>query len=565
MKSGVKSKSPTKKADANTYNLIVGGGRMGVLIRSYDWKSTSLGSISEWPQSLLTSVSLMLQSPVPIVMLWGPNGIMLYNDAYSVFAGARHPKLLGSKVVEGWPEVADFNRNVMRMGLSGKTLSYQDQELTLYRHNVAEVVWMDLNYSPIMDESGKPAGVFAIVVETTQRKLAEQKEKQAEDALDSERKKLHSLFMQAPAVIALLQGPKHVFELANPLYMQITGNRPILGKPIMKALPELKGQGILEILNSVYKNDETFIGNEVPISFDISGDGSVIKESYFNFVYQPSHDAKGEVDGILVHAIDVTDEITARNKIEQTLKEEQRLVAMTDQRNELVKLSKIKDEFISLASHQLRTPATAVKQYTRLLIDGYAGPLKKQQIAFLQKAYESNERQLNIINDLLKTAQIDSSQYALQKIKQPLANLIEEVVFEMSDALELKGQSVVFEDQTDCVDVAIDRSEMKLAIVNLLENAIKYSFPDTTILIELKSSGNKVELSIKDTGVGVSEEDVERIFDKFTRVDNELSDTVSGSGLGLYLVKKIVKLHKGTIQVVSTPGIGSTFTMRLPL
>jgi signal transduction histidine kinase len=104
-----------------------------------------------------------------------------------------------------------------------------------------------------------------------------------------------------------------------------------------------------------------------------------------------------------------------------------------------------------------------------------------------------------------------------------------------------------------------------LAIVNLLENAIKYSFPDTTILIELKSSGNKVELSIKDTGVGVSEEDVERIFDKFTRVDNELSDTVSGSGLGLYLVKKIVKLHKGTIQVVSTPGIGSTFTMRLPL
>lgn len=155
-------------------NPIAGGGKLGELIRAFDWSKTSLGPIQTWPQSLKTTVNLILQSPVPLVMLWGVDGVMLYNDAYSIFAGRRHPFLLGSKVIEGWPEVADFNRNVLEKGLVGETLSYQDQRLILHRNAVPEEVWMDLNYSPILDEAGKPAGVLAIVVETTQRVRAEQ-------------------------------------------------------------------------------------------------------------------------------------------------------------------------------------------------------------------------------------------------------------------------------------------------------------------------------------------------------------------------------------------------------
>jgi PAS domain S-box-containing protein len=116
-------------------------------------------------------------------MLWGQDGIMIYNDAYSAFAGGRHPKLLGSKVREGWPEVADFNDHVMKVGLSGGTLAYRDQQLTLYRSGVAEQVWMNLDYSPIFDESGKPAGVLAIVVETTERIRAEAALRHSEEQL----------------------------------------------------------------------------------------------------------------------------------------------------------------------------------------------------------------------------------------------------------------------------------------------------------------------------------------------------------------------------------------------
>lgn len=158
-------------------------GDMAQRVRDFDWSSTSLGPIKRWPQSLKTAASIVLLSPVPIVMLWGVDGIMIYNDAYSVFAGGRHPKLLGSKVREGWPEVADFNDNVMKVGLAGGTLAYRDQELTLYRSGAPEQVWMNLDYSPILDESGRPAGVMAIVVETTERVRAEAALRRSEEQL----------------------------------------------------------------------------------------------------------------------------------------------------------------------------------------------------------------------------------------------------------------------------------------------------------------------------------------------------------------------------------------------
>jgi PAS domain S-box-containing protein len=157
-----------------------GAGELATLIRQFDWTSTSLGPLSAWPQSLKSVTQTLLHSPVPIVLLWGADGIMIYNDAYSVFAGGRHPRLLGSKVRDGWAEIADFNDNVMKVGLSGRTLAYKDQELTLHRNGRPEQVWMNLDYSPVLDEAGEPAGVIAIVVETTERVMAERRVAESE-------------------------------------------------------------------------------------------------------------------------------------------------------------------------------------------------------------------------------------------------------------------------------------------------------------------------------------------------------------------------------------------------
>jgi PAS domain S-box-containing protein len=150
-------------------NRIIAGGELGALVASYDWSATSLGPISDWPDYLKTTVGILLRSPLPIVTLWGADGILIYNDAYAGFAAARHPHLLGSRVLEAWPEAADLNRRVLRAGLQGETLSFRDEHLVLHRRGYPEDVWLDLDYSPIPDAGGRPAGVLAIVNETTSR------------------------------------------------------------------------------------------------------------------------------------------------------------------------------------------------------------------------------------------------------------------------------------------------------------------------------------------------------------------------------------------------------------
>jgi PAS domain S-box-containing protein len=238
---------------------------------------------------------------------------------------------------------------------------------------------------------------------------------------------------------------------------------------------------------------------------------------------------------------------------------------LKSERAELLALNRAKDEFIALASHQLRTPATAVKQYISLIMNEIAGPVTSDQLQYLQIAFNSNERQLRIINDLLKTAQIDSSLFTLKKQKQDIVSVIKSAVDELEDTIEFRDQTISLKG-LDKVTLAIDATEMKLVFVNLLENASKYSYPKTTITIDIRKKGTKkLEIAVKDQGVGINKQDRARIFDKFTRVDNDLSDTVSGTGLGLYWVERIVDLHDGTITVESERGKGSTFRISLPL
>jgi PAS domain-containing protein len=170
-------------AIAAPHAFLAGGGKVAEIISAFDWSKTPLGPLEGWPTSIKTTVALMLRSPVPIVALFGEQGTMIYNDAYSVFAGGRHPRLLGSAVREGWPEVADFNDNVMKVGLAGGTLSYREQELVLFRSGRPERVSLNLDYSPVIGESGEPIGVIAIVVEITEAVVASRRLRENEKRL----------------------------------------------------------------------------------------------------------------------------------------------------------------------------------------------------------------------------------------------------------------------------------------------------------------------------------------------------------------------------------------------
>jgi PAS domain S-box-containing protein len=291
------------------HDWLLRGGETGRLIADRDWTNSPLGALDDWPQSLKSALALVLLSPVPIVMLWGEDGVMLYNDAYSIFAGGRHPELLGSKVREGWPEVAEFNDNVMKVGLAGGTLAYKDHELTLYRHGRAEQVWMNLDYSPVLDEAGHPAGVIAIVIETTDRI-------QADRRLATERERLLQAFEQAPGFIISMRGPEHRVEFVNAAHRKAFGSDAWTGRTIREAFPDVADQGFFEMLDKVYATGERFAATAVPVRF--RQPNGQVEERFLTFVYDAMRDPDGNIVGVLCEGSDATDAHRAEQLIRKS-------------------------------------------------------------------------------------------------------------------------------------------------------------------------------------------------------------------------------------------------------
>jgi signal transduction histidine kinase/PAS domain-containing protein/ActR/RegA family two-component response regulator len=240
---------------------------------------------------------------------------MLYNDAYSVFAGGRHPKLLGSNVRDGWPEVSDFNDNVMTVCLAGETLAYRDQELTLNRNGRPEQVWMNLDYSPVLDETGEPGGVVAIVIETTSRIRADLR-------LATERERLLQAFEQAPGFIISMRGPQHQVEFVNAAHRRAFNSGGWTGRPIREAFSALEGQGFFEMLDRVYATGERVEATAAPAKYR-QADGSE-EERFLTFVYDAMRDADGSIVGVLCEGSDVT----AAHHAEQDLLKERRALEM---------------------------------------------------------------------------------------------------------------------------------------------------------------------------------------------------------------------------------------------
>jgi PAS domain S-box-containing protein len=286
-----------------TVDFLAGAGEFGRLISAFDWGTTSVGPIAAWPAYLRTTISTVLRSPVPIVTLWNPDGVMIYNDAYSVFAAERHPRLLGSPVREGWPEVADFNDNVMKTVLAGGTLSYREREFTLFRRGRAEQVWLDVDYSPVLDDRHRPAGVIAFVIEVTGKVLAQRR-------LHAERQQFGQMFDQSPSFMSLKYGPEHRAEIANPAYYRLMGARDIIGLPVSEAFPELAGQGYMELLDRAYATGETQYAMAAPLKVRRGAD-QPLEERFVDFVYQPIRDENGQIIGIFAQGNDVTDRILA--------------------------------------------------------------------------------------------------------------------------------------------------------------------------------------------------------------------------------------------------------------
>jgi two-component system CheB/CheR fusion protein len=256
---------------------------------------------------------------------------------------------------------------------------------------------------------------------------------------------------------------------------------------------------------------------------------------------------------------DVTESAMLKSDLDETTEN------LTKQRDQLQSLNDAKDEFISLASHQLRTPATAVKQYVGMLTHDYVGKLSAAQMTMLNVVYESNERQLGIIEDLLKVAKVDAGKVHLKKLPYDMVKQVELVIDAQTVIFKSRNQSVIFNKPAKQIIASVDQKLMIMVLENVLDNAGKYSGGGMQVTIDIEQNDSYTTISIKDTGVGIHKRDRQKLFKKFSRIDNELSASVRGTGLGLYWVKKILDLHEGSIEVTSTPNKGSTFIVRTPI
>ncbi len=290
--------------------------------RAIDWAATPLGPVSEWAPALVTAVRMTLESPFPINLWCGRELQLIYNDAYVKVLGAKHPRALGAPGRIVWAEIWDeISPWFPRIAEGGPAVFAEDAHFVMEREaGPAGDAWFTFSLSPIRDEHGTVVAFLNPATETTRRILLERELREARAAAERAELYLREVFAQAPAFMAVLHGRDHVFDFANDAYLGLIGRDDIVGKTVDQALPEVRAQGFVDLLDRVLATGEPFIGRAIPVMLRDSPAGEM-SVHFLDFVYQPLTNASGERVGIVAHGSDVTESVTAQREIERLLHE----------------------------------------------------------------------------------------------------------------------------------------------------------------------------------------------------------------------------------------------------
>ena len=563
---------------------LASAGAMGVLIREYDWSQTPLGPIEFWPQSLKTSVNLILNSQHPMWIGWGPAVTFLYNDAYvQVLSAAKHPWALGKPAAEVWSEIWDFCGPLADKVFQKGEASFIDEiRLFMNRGDFIEETYYSFSYSPIRDESGIVAGLFCPSTEVTPKVINARRlrtlselsakalvQKTTEAACESAAATLSQNPDDVPFLVLYLldtEGELRMeqdcglpagIERLTPATVKVTRARDSqcmwpLAAVLQSGQPQvvsLKGDekglplGLAQQrLREAMVLPVTTRGADRPAGVLIAGISPARK---LDLEYLTFYDL---VAGQIATAI-----LNARASEE----ERKRLEALAE-------IDRAKTTFFSNVSHEFRTPLTLMLGPVEdLLANSHVGlsPAAKSQLELVNR---NGSRLLRLVNTLLDFSRIEAGR--MQAIYQPtdLAAFTLELASVFRSAMERAGLRLNIDCAKLSEPVFVDRGMWEKIVLNLISNAFKFTF-EGEVRVTLRQVGTDAELRIRDTGVGIPQAELPRLFDRFHRIENTRSRTHEGSGIGLALVQELVKLHSGTVRVQSAPGKGSTFIVSLPL
>jgi len=372
------------------------------------------------------------------------------------------------------------------------------------------------------------------------------RELEARREAESQRAHFYALLEQAPNPMVVLRGPNHVIELANPPTCEVWGRtrEQVVGKPLLEALPELDGQVFRPLLDSVLKTGVAHTGRETPMQ--LKEPGGSPRTVFFNFVYSPLRDVHGSIDGILVVAFDVTEEVRARKEVEQ-------LRAAAEAAN------RTKDEFLAVLGHELRNPLAPMSLALQLM-NRRGAPSKEQQVM---------QRQVNhltrLVDDLLDVSRITQGKIELRCERAELSDVLRQAVEVASPLLEHKNQHLELDVPMFGFPIVVDRQRMTQVFSNLLTNAAKYSDAGRHITVRAAHVDGRVRISFADEGIGIPADMLPRVFEPFVQQQQALDRARGGLGLGLAIVRSLVELHGGSVTAHSEgAGQGTQFVIELP-
>ena len=558
---------------ADSHGCAGWNGEMAGRIRAFDWSRTELGPLDSWSRSLTSAVQLMLASPLPMVMLWGQSGYMIYNDAYSKFAGGRHPYLLGSAVELGWPEVAEFNRHVVDTCLAGGTLSFRNKELVLLRDGVPEDVWMDLYYSPVADDDGRPAGVMAMVVETTERVISEQRRQAAEDAYRADNERVR-LALNAGALLG-----SFVWDIKANVLSGDERFARTFSYPPGQDLENLS-QEIAE--SRIHPDDRSWVRERVTLSVETGEpynveyriqrpDGSYLwvlasgccefneQGEAFRFpgVLIDIHERKTAEESLLKFTRNleqrVADEVEARLAAEDQLRQSQKLEAIGG--------------LTGGVAHDFNNLLQVIAGNLHLLARHERGNANVQRR--VSASIAAVERGAKLSSQLLAFARRQPLSPAVFTLRQIFDGLAELLLRALGETLQVHMTA-----PEDSWSVFVDRNQLENAILNLAINARdalqgegRIDLCAENIVLDSKfcvgrgiAPGDYVRVSVTDTGVGMPPQVLAQAFEPFftTKADGQ------GTGLGLSMVFGFVKQSGGHIEIASDVGRGTRVQLYFP-
>lgn len=608
-----------RPADANEScnSLFAGEGEMRALMRSLDWSQTPLGAVDTWPQSLRTTVSILLNSRYPMFTFWGPQRVQIYNDAHRPVLGTlKHPNALGQPGSEIWAEVWDVLEPLVDQAVNeGQGTWNENMPLFMQRSGYCEETYFTFSYSPIYDESGGVGGVFCACSETTRQVLGERRLRTLRDLATqsgvAETAKV--------AIASALETLSHsAIDIPFALLYQRDNRQQqatLVGcTGLSDQSPACPARVDLTAAGDIWPLDAALRGNRAVVVADV-GDrcGPLVCDPWPEPVEQalvlplafpgPDHPSGFLVLGISPRRALDDDyqgflELVAR-QIASAIADARAYETERLRAESLAAIDRAKTTFFSNVSHEFRTPLTLMLAPAEDALADTENPLAPVQRHRLDTIHRNGLRLLKLVNTLLDFSRIEAGRIHAHYEPTDLAALTTDLASAFRSLVEQAGLDF----EVRCPDLPapayVDRDMWEKIVLNLVSNAFKFTlagqitvalrwceteadvvdtfrathdrygipFPgeeDLAFSTLYPSYSPTILLTVCDTGAGIPKAELSRLFERFHQVEGSPGRSCEGTGIGLSLVQELVKLHGGSVSVVSAHGRGSCFIIAIP-